>query len=246
MSWSFRFFDVFFCISNDLIEFYQKYTKKNCVMQKLPMTVDFSRFNGVEKLECRPYVFYAGSLSESKDGVESLIHAFYHVSKAHSDLCLKIAGGPKDGSQAQKLHRIINEYQIGEKVQLLGLIDRQHIAKYLCSAKIVVLARPDSLQARGGFPTKLGEYMASSNPVIVTRVGEVPQYLSKDQVFFISPHNIQNELMAKLQYILANYDQAKQIAHNGKLAARKYFSVESNQKYIKNALEMLFKSEYES
>ena len=42
---------------------------------------------------------------------------------------------------------------------------------------MLVLARPDNIQAKGGFPTKLGEYLATGNPVVVTKVGEIPNYL---------------------------------------------------------------------
>lgn len=51
----------------------------------------------------------------------------------------------------------------------------------LKNAEALVLDRPNSLQAQYGFPTKLGEYLLTGNPVVVTKVGDIPLYL-KDGV----------------------------------------------------------------
>ena len=61
--------------------------------------------------------------------------------------------------------------------------------KYLCNAKLLALARPDSIQAQGGFPTKLGEYLATGRPVVVTKVGEIPDYLEDGVNAFLSDIN---------------------------------------------------------
>ena len=48
------------------------------------------------------------------------------------------------------------------------------------------MARPDSRQARGGFPTKLGEYLATGKPVCVTKVGEITVYLEDNVSAFLA------------------------------------------------------------
>lgn len=240
LTWHFRLFDVLLLMTDELIEFYGRYAKKTCVIQKLPMTVDFSRFTNMAYNQKNPYIFYAGSLSERKDGVESLIHAFKKVSVAYPDIRLKIAGGNK--GEQKKLASIVAALKLEEKVDFLGFVDREDIPGYLCSAKIVLLPRPDSLQARGGFPTKLGEYLAAGRPVISTRVGEIPRYLSEKDIFFISPDNIEEDLMEKINDVLSDYSRACIVAERGKSVAKKHFSLEANQGFIKLAFEELFPS----
>lgn len=240
LSWHYRLFNVLFLMTDELINFYGKYTGKSCIIKKLPMTVDFSRFELKKTAQKSSYVFYAGSLLEQKDGVESLIHAFRKISEVYPDINLKIAGGSKNGEQEKKLMNLINDYRLQTRISLLGFIIRDKIPDLLCSAKMLVLARPDSMQARGGFPTKLGEYLAASVPVIVTRVGEISRYLSEDEVFFISPDNIVDDLYEKIKYILSNYDRAMQVAYRGKRAAKRHFSLENNKGILKQAFEAVF------
>ena len=239
LPWHYRLFDVLFLMTDELVDFYSRYARKKAVIQKLPMTVDFSRFEFEKPSSKNSYIFYAGSLLEKKDGVESLIHAFKNISEAYPNIDLKIAGATKDKKQEKRLKNMISEYKLQARVTLLGLVNRDEIPGLLCSAKILVLPRPDSMQARGGFPTKLGEYLAAEVPVIVTRVGEIPNHLSEDEVFFISPHKIIPELSEQIEYILLNYDQAKLVACKGKHAAMKHFSLEVNQHAIKSAFNKL-------
>ena len=242
LPWHYRLFDVLFLMTDELLQFYGKYTKQQCILQKLPMTVDLSRFETKTPSKQKDsYIFYAGSLSEAKDGVESLICAFSKIVDEYPEINLKIAGGTKSGRLEKRLSDIITQKRISNCVSLLGFVDRDEIPQYLCEAKMVVLPRPDSLQARGGFPTKLGEYLAAGRPVIVTRVGEIPKYLLEDEVFFISPDNIQEELTQKIKYILTHEKKSLNVASLGKIAAKKYFSLEANQSAVKHPFEKLFK-----
>ena len=93
----------------------------------------------------------------------------------------------------------------------------------LIQSSILVLPRPSSKQGEGGFPTKLGEYLATSNPVITTTVGEIPLYL-KDNVnaFLIEPDNL-TALVDKICFIINNPDFAKEVAKNGCETAKENF-----------------------
>lgn len=79
----------------------------------------------------------------------------------------------------------------------------------------MALARPTSLQSTGGFPTKLGEYLSTGNPVVVTAVGDIPKYLNRDNSFIVEPDN--NEKFAEeIISIWRNYSEAKKIGEKGK------------------------------
>lgn len=237
LAWHYRLFDVFFIITDELINFYGSHVKRTTIIRKLPMTVDFDRFEKVVAHNSDEYIFYAGSLYEQKDGIESLIRAFKEIIKFFPSLKLKIAGGTKNGNREEALEELIKELSLQGKIELLGLVDRNKIPVLIKSSKMLVLPRPDTIQARGGFPTKLGEYLASGKPVIVTNVGEIGKYLSDNEVYFISPHNIISDLVDTVIEINNNYEKALGIGMKGKQKARKLFSLESNQTIIYSAFE---------
>jgi glycosyltransferase involved in cell wall biosynthesis len=231
--WQYKLIDGLFLMTDELMHFYTQYTKKKCVIQKLPMTVDFSRFENVDVPHKQtPYLFYAGSLSQKKDGVESLVQAFEKISRKFPELQLWIAGGKTQMAASQQLNELILLLNLQNSVKLLGEIDRDEIPFYLLAAKILVLPRPDSIQARGGFPTKLGEYLATGRPVIATTVGEIPKYLTKSEAFLISPINIEDELLENTRAIMSNYSEALEVAKKGKTKAYQYFSTTENAKKI--------------
>jgi glycosyltransferase involved in cell wall biosynthesis len=70
--------------------------------------------------------------------------------------------------------KLIREYRLEGRIQWKGEVPRDQIPAILQHASLLVLPRPESKQAQGGFPTKLGEYLATGNPVCSTRVGEIP------------------------------------------------------------------------
>lgn len=232
--WQYRLMDGLFLMTDELIRFYTPYTKKSCVIQKLPMTVDFGRFDlDTNNSGEVPYIFYAGSFSQKKDGVQSLVKTFKTISKEIPDWELWLAGGKKQSIEAKGITILISSLGLSEKIKLLGELDRNEIPFYLKNAKVLVLPRPDSIQARGGFPTKLGEYLASGRPVIATHVGEIPQYLTEKEAYLISPQNIEEELIEKILEVHRNYDLALTKAALAKKKAFDNFSTASNSTHVK-------------
>ena len=238
LSWQYKLYDGLFLMTDELINFYKKYTKRKCIIQKLPMTVDFSRFDNKNGscLKDR-YIAYTGSLSNKKDGIIYLIRAFKKISEQIQDVKLKIAGGNEE--EINRLRKYSEELGVGNRIDFLGLISRDSIPYLLQNSMVLVLPRPGSSQARGGFPTKLGEYLASSKPVIVTKVGEIPFYLGDNEVFFISADNIEEELVSTLTMVFDNYDYALKIGRRGRQKALKYFSLEANTDKIAKLLNKL-------
>ena len=101
---------------------------------------------------------------------------------------------------------------------------RDQIPNIICNADLLVLPRPDSKQAQGGFPTKLGEYLATGNPVCATRVGEIPDYLiDNESVFFAVPGSIESFAEA-MDRALSIPDTAKWVGLNGRRVAEREFN----------------------
>lgn len=80
----------------------------------------------------------------------------------------------------------MNQLGVQDAVIFTGKVAAEELPNYLVNASILALSRPDSLQARNGFPTKLGEYLATGNPVLVTNVGEIPLFIKHGENGFIA------------------------------------------------------------
>jgi glycosyltransferase involved in cell wall biosynthesis len=193
----------------------------------LPMTVDLGRFEDaiiseVSKSLQKPYVVYIGVMNNKKDGVDILIEAFAQVKHLIPNLKLYLFG-PYHYDTPGHLNQIAN-LQLSDSVFYKGEVHRDNVPSILAEAELLVLPRPDSKQAQGGFPTKLGEYLATGKPVCATKVGEIPNYLIDNQsVFFATPGSVDSFAKAMIT-ALSNKDNAIRIGKNGKSVAEKEFN----------------------
>lgn len=89
---------------------------------------------------------------------------------------------------------------------------------------MLVLARPNNKQSEAGFPTKLGEYLATGKPVVVTRVGEIPEYLEDQVNAFIANPGDAGNFALKMKQVMLNYDKALNIGHAGRQLAHTTFN----------------------
>lgn len=226
-----------FVISNTI----QKYFIQNKVDEKkiiiVNMTVDFNRFNGIVKQrDIEDYIAYCGTVSNSKDGVDYLIKAFSIVAKQYSTIKLYIIG--KYTSEIDKDYNaaLVDQLKLSERVVFTGEINANQIPQYLKNAKILALARPDNIQSSAGFPTKLGEYLLTGNPVVITRVGEIDNFLKNHESCFFAIPNDEKDFADKLTWVLQNYNQSLNVAKMGKIIAMTEFNYKTQTKKIYNAM----------
>ena len=99
------------------------------------------------------------------------------------------------------------------------------------------MSRPNNIQAKYGFPTKLGEYLATGRPVIVTAVGDIPFYLDDGvNAFIAEPNNIQS-FADKLEECFSNEDKAIKIGQKGQETAIKFFDYRVVTRVLMEAIE---------
>lgn len=212
-----RLFDGIFCISNYLIDFYRNRGYSQQKLFLVPSTVDTARFN-CNSYSPLPYqyIMYCGSLTILKDGVNILIESFAKIAEKYPEIKLVLIG-KADSSQEQMIfNRLVTTLNVKTRVVFTGKLSRIDIPAYICNAKILALARPHSLIADAGFPSKLSEYLATGIPIVVTSVGEIPVYLKdSENAFLAEPGNI-DAFADKLDYVLGNYKIAQQVGEKGK------------------------------
>ncbi|MBC8342374.1 MAG: glycosyltransferase family 4 protein, partial [Bacteroidetes bacterium] len=179
-------------MTRTLLSPYKKFPKPHPEYLHLPMTVDLQRFEDeyatLEGFK-KPYIAFIGIMDDKKDGVSILINAFAKVIKKFPEHSLYLVG--HWNYDTPKHQALIKKLSLESNVFWKKEFPRDQIPAILKNAELLVLPRPDSHQARGGFPTKLGEYLATGNPVCATSVGEIPDYLKDgESIYFAEPGSV--------------------------------------------------------
>ena len=218
----YRFFDGYLLMTLNLVRYFQeKYPHKPYV--QVPMTVDLKRFNS-QKVKKENYITYTGSLKNKKDGVLFLLKAFNEIKKEFKNYKLLICGFSNSKKELEEFENYIKVMSLQSNVFLYKDVKNTDIPEILQKSRMLVLPRPMSLQAENGFPTKLGEYLASETPTLVTKVGAIPKYLKDGESSFIAIPNDVESLKEKMKEILLNPEKAKIVALKGRKVAEKYFN----------------------
>lgn len=212
-----------FVISNSLKEYYESLGISADCIHVSNMFVDINRFKDLKKATNRKYIAYCGAVSYGKDGVNILIEAFAKFAPIHKDYQLYIIGKSVDTSELERLKELAEMLGVASSVVFTGAIPPEQMPQILYDASILALARPDSLQAQNGFPTKLGEYLATGNPVVVTKVGEIPLFIKHGVNGFLSDPNA-DSFAEQLTWVADNYEHAFKVGQKGKELADNEFS----------------------
>jgi glycosyltransferase involved in cell wall biosynthesis len=180
------------------------------------LDLDYFTQNNVVKLQRSKFrVGYCGNPCH-KDGIEDLFESFRIISRIDSSFELLIVGDSvNQNSVLEKLKAKLKNDNLLDKVIFTGLIPYKEIPAMLHSCDVLVLARPTGIQADAGFPTKLGEYFACKKPVVITKVGDIPNYFEDEVNILLAEPDNPNSIADKIIWVKNNPDKAFIIAQNG-------------------------------
>ena len=239
-----RLLDGMLVMTNSLKLYYSDLLRKKSVIKVIPMSVDMDRFVLKKKMYKENLISYCGDLSSYKDGVDVLIKAFGLISFKYPEWKLNLIGGSSD-NQLKVLNELCEELKLTDKVIFSGKKTRDSIPEMLAKSKILALARPSSLQAQGVFPTKLGEYLATKKPVVITEVGNIENYLKDKESAYISRPDSVEDFALKLEECICNNEKAQEIGQKGYEVASRNFDYKGQAELLNDFLLKLgSKNEY--
>ena len=191
------------------------------------MIVDPSRFKNLYKQQVTErYIAYCGTVSNNKDGVDQLLKAFAILAQKINDIKLYIIGDIPSANDKLNNLTLINTLEISDRIVFTGKVSAQDMPQILKNAEVLALDRPDSIQSRCGFPTKLGEYLLTGNPVVITKVGDIPKFLTDRVSALLAEESNPEEFASKLEWVLNHKDEAKEIGRRGANVAMENFNNE--------------------
>jgi len=222
LRYHYTLFDGLTVITQNLYDYFRTVVKVKKPVIIVPMIVDVERFS--DNLN-RPddTIVFSGALDDQKEGVSNLIKAFSIVVRKHKELTLDLYGKPSNPIQEAQYITLISALGISDKVRFFGYKTRDEMTHIYSKGKIFAFTRPPSLQATYGFSTKLGEYLATGRPVVVTKSGEIEKYLQDHKNAYLCEPNPES-IAEKLCEILDNYALALTVGNEGRSCALKYFN----------------------
>lgn len=164
--------DVITCVSKDIEEDFKYFFPEiKTPTETIYAGIDIKLINNTpaQTEVSGDYIFSLRRLDPTK-GIHILIEAFSYLIKDFPKLTLIIAG---DGSEKNKLVELVRKLNLDDKVKFIGTISLESGIAFLKRAKLTVVP---SLSEAGGLINV--EAQAAGCPVVATRVGGIPEYVS--------------------------------------------------------------------
>lgn len=187
----------------------------------LPIVVDPSRFpEPASATHYHQLVGYLGSFGP-KDNVVGIIRAFRKAQQQFPNLRLRLMGYfPSKGP----VRKMLEQEELDDSVEITGQLAVDEIPGLLSECSLLIVNRTNTEYSHHGFPTKLGEYLATGNPVISTRVGDVEDYLTHGKdVWLIEPEDTA-ALAAAIHKRFEESGRFNEIGEEGRKTALRLFS----------------------
>lgn len=234
--WACRRAEGVFVISEALKEYFIRNGVKNRRIQIVNMTVDAERFEKITKTDKRDrYIAYCGTVTNYKDGVDVLLKAFAKVDIP--DLKLYVIGPFDKPTDEIQDRDFVARAGIADRVVFTGAVDADRMPQLLTDAEALILARPDNIQAHYGFPTKVGEYLLTGNPTVVTAVGDLPRFLTNGVNAYIAKAGDIDDIASKIKEAVCSTD-AKTVGQRGKQTALENFNNQTESRKVADCIEL--------
>jgi glycosyltransferase involved in cell wall biosynthesis len=234
-NYSFRLVDGVFPISEFLIKRMQKRAPRKKFL-KIPVLTDLERYRECcEANQTEQYFLFCGAAGYHQI-IEFIVDCFDCLTDTPAYLYLVTNG---DKKELENIQNYINKAKLRNQVKMFSKLTNSQLSNLYKNAIALLIPLRPTLQDKARFPHKIGEYMASGNPVISTNYGEVKHYF-RDMFDMLIADSYDKKLFAeKMQFILNQPEEARKIGANGKETASKYFDYRSYGPKIINFIDSL-------
>ncbi|MCB7480614.1 glycosyltransferase family 4 protein [Christiangramia sediminis] len=219
------------CLQEADANFFVSEYLKETIMTETKSSRDFVVHNGVAldsfptKMHfdvdpSRTTFGYVGTLDYHKN-LLSLINAFNNVHAIHGDkVSLKIFG---DGPMYKDLKDYIYSLNLDKAVHLAGWVDHKKVADNLSELDIAIHHSANPYMS----PLKIFEYMAVGVAVIGPDIPSVREIFEDGEDLLLVKKS-QDDLTAKMIFLLENKMERKRIASTGNIKVRENYGWDSN------------------
>ena len=203
------------------------YNEHNIIVQ--PNLTDFE-FWISENTDIQYTIGYSGA-PYLKDGLSDLFTALSLLRNEGMIVTLLVIG---DSTFGKSLIPALKDEcrKLNITVTFTGLVDSLMVRKYLSECRFLAITRPSTVQTKAGFPTKLGEYFATTRPILSTDFGDIERYFDNGSDLIIAKTGNPESIASGIKWILENGEAVEQISRTGYIKAKKLLDYQTAIKRI--------------
>jgi glycosyltransferase involved in cell wall biosynthesis len=220
-------------ISQRFMRIYSK-TNKKIILIPILANNKFFRYNRKVKKTDNFKICYTGDINQNKDGVLDLLNALSLIRSRQ--LSCDFYGNVNIEFRTQ-LDDKLKELGTFHSIKIHDQKPHDQVAEILSGYDLLILPRPRNLQTIFGFSTKLAEYLASSVPVLASRISDNDLYIEDvKNGFLYEPGDIE-QLQKKIEEIInTENDKLITIGLAGRTTAQEHFTISRYSSLLKSFL----------
>ena len=188
-------------------------------VEYIPNGVDLDFWGNTQTLcrekKMKTAFLFVGRLEEQK-GLIYLINAVRKLKFGGVECNVRIVG---DGSQRSRLEKLADTYGLGSNVIFTGRVDQKRLKALYTNSDVFIL--PSLWE---GMPLTLLEAWAAGLPVIVTKVGNIPEIcVNRENAWIVEPGN-ETELYNAMLELSKSAELRHRLGRNGGITVRRNYS----------------------
>jgi len=206
----------------------------------LPSGADIEGIRDEYRIQCReqlgiaPDLDYVEFIGHALWDLRMLFQAFSLVRKRHPRARLLLVGTDKD----RTVDALRDEFSLGATLIALGELPPERLSRALGAADLHVLPMQDTLANRARWPNKLGDYLASGRPVVVSDVGETGEFVRRHAVgdaVHPGPQGLADGILG----LLKDRERAREVGRRARRAAETELSWKKSGEILEQAYRRL-------
>ena len=188
---------------------------------KIPVICDFSKFEKNEFNKENINFLYCGTMAYIE--VIFFILKCFESMKVRENVFLYLIVGGGSEPEKESIRNYIKEMEKRDFVKIFSSLPYLKLVQMYMSATALLIPLRPTMQDEARFPHKIGEYLASGNPLITTNIGEVKYYFKdKENALVAEEYNVK-AFVEKMEYVLNNPQQSADIGLRGKQFGKENF-----------------------
>jgi glycosyltransferase involved in cell wall biosynthesis len=186
---------------------------------KIPVLVDVNRYDDSEIKNEPRYFLFCGAAAYMEI-IKFIIDSFGRLNTPDAFLYLVING---DQAHLSAIQNYLKDAPSKEKIKVFSRLSEKELNSLYKNATALLIPLRPNLRDEARFPHKIGEYLASGNPVVSTNYGEVKHYFKDMENMLIAPAYDTTLYADKMRFVLDHPEEAQKIGRNGRSIALNYF-----------------------
>lgn len=168
--------------------------------------------------EAQPYssgkaILFAGTMNYLKNPL-TLVQAMPAILEKHPDAVLRICGRPADEEYIESIRRYIEANNLGESINILGVVSRREIIEMLSDS--VCLALPSRQE---NAPNVVAQAMSAGRAVVATPVGGVPEMVDESVSGFLTDPDDSGAMADRIICLMDDADMTRRMGANARKRA---------------------------